>query len=127
MENRGVGDRRNGSGQAQGGESGKDQVLHRNSPNDVQHAQVSLLGLPDYEGVPTGEIFGWQTWSGIVMSVDLLARCSSAAHACAMFSVDEATAAAIRQVFEESGELSAVVELWRHFPGSRTTQPPGFA
>jgi hypothetical protein len=46
-----------------------------------------------------------------------LARCSSAAHACAMFSVDEATAAAIRQVFEESGELSAVVELRRHFPG----------
>jgi hypothetical protein len=34
-----------------------------------------------------------------------------------MFSVDEATAAAIRQVFEESGELSAVVELRRHFPG----------
>jgi hypothetical protein len=34
-----------------------------------------------------------------------------------MFSVDEATAAAIRQVFEDSGELSAVVELRRHFPG----------
>jgi hypothetical protein len=34
-----------------------------------------------------------------------------------MFSVDEATAAAIRQAFEESGELSAVVELRRHFPG----------
>jgi hypothetical protein len=46
-----------------------------------------------------------------------LARCSSAAHACAMFSVDEATAAAIRQVFEESGELSAAVELRRRFPG----------
>jgi hypothetical protein len=69
-----------------------------------------------YEGLPTGEIFGWQTWSGIVMSADLLARCSPTADACAMFSVDEATAAAIRQVFEESGELSAVVELRRHFP-----------
>jgi hypothetical protein len=35
----------------------------------------------------------------------------------AMFSVDETTAEAIRQVFEKSGELSAVVELRRHFPG----------
>ena len=35
----------------------------------------------------------------------------------AMFSVDEATAEAIRQVYEASGELSAVVELRRHFPG----------
>jgi hypothetical protein len=34
-----------------------------------------------------------------------------------MFSVDETTAEAIRQAFEESGELSAVVELRRHFPG----------
>jgi hypothetical protein len=34
-----------------------------------------------------------------------------------MFSVDETTAEAIRQVFEESGELSAVIELRRHFPG----------
>jgi hypothetical protein len=33
-----------------------------------------------------------------------------------MFSVNEATAAAIRQLFEKSGELSAVVELRRHFP-----------
>jgi hypothetical protein len=34
-----------------------------------------------------------------------------------MFSVDEATAAAIRQVFEASGEFAAAVELRRHFPG----------
>jgi hypothetical protein len=34
-----------------------------------------------------------------------------------MFSVDEPTAAAIRKAFEENGELSAVVELRRHFPG----------
>jgi hypothetical protein len=33
-----------------------------------------------------------------------------------MFSVDEATAAVIRQVFEDSGELSAVNEHRRHFP-----------
>jgi hypothetical protein len=34
-----------------------------------------------------------------------------------MFSVDETTAEAIRQVFEESGgELSAAIELRRHFP-----------
>jgi hypothetical protein len=75
-----------------------------------------------YEGLPTGEIFGWQTWSGIVMSADPLARCSSAAHVCAMFSVDEATAEAIRQMFEESGELSAVVELRRHFPGIKDNE-----
>jgi hypothetical protein len=46
-----------------------------------------------------------------------LAGRSPAAHACVMFSVDETTAEAIRQVFEESGELSAAVELRRHFLG----------
>ena len=34
-----------------------------------------------------------------------------------MFTVDEPTAAAIRKAYLESGELSAVVELRRHFPG----------
>ena len=34
-----------------------------------------------------------------------------------MFMVDESTAEAIRRVYQESGELSAVVELRRHFPG----------
>jgi len=33
-----------------------------------------------------------------------------------MFCIDEATAAAIRRVFDEEGELSAVLELRRHFP-----------
>ena len=33
-----------------------------------------------------------------------------------MFSVDETTAAAIRQAYETSGELSAVVALRQHFP-----------
>lgn len=33
-----------------------------------------------------------------------------------MFTVDEATAAAIRVALERDGELSAVVELRRHFP-----------
>jgi hypothetical protein len=34
-----------------------------------------------------------------------------------MFSVDEATAAAVRKVFQESGEFAAAVELRRYFPG----------
>jgi hypothetical protein len=34
-----------------------------------------------------------------------------------MFAVDEATAEAIRVAFDRGGELSAVVELRRHFPG----------
>jgi len=34
-----------------------------------------------------------------------------------MFSVDEATAAVIRQVYEESGEFAAAVELRRRFLG----------
>jgi hypothetical protein len=34
-----------------------------------------------------------------------------------MFAVDEPTAEAIRRAFNESGELAAVVELRRYFPG----------
>jgi hypothetical protein len=34
-----------------------------------------------------------------------------------MFAVDEATAEAIRRALDEGGELSAVVELRRHYPG----------
>jgi hypothetical protein len=34
-----------------------------------------------------------------------------------MFCVDTSAAAAIRQAFIEGGELSAAVELRRHFPG----------
>ena len=33
-----------------------------------------------------------------------------------MFCIDEATAEAIRRVYTEDGELSAVAELRRHFP-----------
>jgi hypothetical protein len=33
-----------------------------------------------------------------------------------MFSVDEATAAAIRRAYDEGGELSGIVEFRRHFP-----------
>jgi hypothetical protein len=33
-----------------------------------------------------------------------------------MFVIDEATAAAIRTALQQGGELSAVVELRRHFP-----------
>ncbi len=38
------------------------------------------------------------------------------AHVRRMFVVDEPTAAAIRQAFIEGGQLSAAVELRRHFP-----------
>ncbi len=38
-------------------------------------------------------------------------------HVQAMFVVDEPTAEAIRRAYLERGELSAVVELRRHFPG----------
>ena len=34
-----------------------------------------------------------------------------------MFAMDEAAAAAIRRVFTEEGELSAIMELRRRFPG----------
>ena len=34
-----------------------------------------------------------------------------------MFTVDKATADAIRKTYDEGGELSAVVELRRRFPG----------
>lgn len=48
--------------------------------------------------------------------VGMAAGCSSGADVCTMFSVDDATAEAIRQVFEKSGELSAAIELRRYFP-----------
>jgi hypothetical protein len=38
-------------------------------------------------------------------------------HVRPIFVVDEATAAAIRKAYDESGELSAMIELRRHFPG----------
>jgi hypothetical protein len=47
---------------------------------------------------------------------DLLGR-DSLAHADTMFVVNESMAEAIRRTFEEDGELSAVIELRRHFPG----------
>jgi hypothetical protein len=34
-----------------------------------------------------------------------------------MFAVNESIAEAIRRALEEDGELSAVIELRRHFPG----------
>lgn len=45
-----------------------------------------------------------------------LAGGEPAPHGGAMFCVDEATAESIRRVFDEEGELSAVIELRRHFP-----------
>jgi hypothetical protein len=46
-----------------------------------------------------------------------LAGAAADAHAGAMFTVTDAQAAAIRRVFVEQGELPAVIELRRHFPG----------
>jgi len=43
----------------------------------------------------------------------VLARCVPAPHAGAMFTVTEAEAVAIRRVFEQDGELSAMIELRR--------------
>jgi hypothetical protein len=47
----------------------------------------------------------------------LLVRQASTTYACVVFTIDEPTGAAIRKAYLESGELSAVVELRRHFPG----------
>jgi hypothetical protein len=38
-------------------------------------------------------------------------------HACQMFAISDADAAAIRAIFDEEGELSAAIELRRRFPG----------
>lgn len=45
-----------------------------------------------------------------------LAGAGPPSHGEAMFCVDEVTAEAIRRAFHEEGELSAVIELRRHFP-----------
>ena len=37
-------------------------------------------------------------------------------YAASVFTVDELTAEAVREAYEESGELAGVVELRRHFP-----------
>ena len=39
------------------------------------------------------------------------------AHVPTMFTISESEAEAIRRAFKEDGELSAVIELRRHFPG----------
>ena len=45
-------------------------------------------------------------------------------HAPGMFAITEAEAAAIRAAFEQTGELSAVVELRRLFPGITDNAQP---
>jgi hypothetical protein len=52
-----------------------------------------------------------------VLAPGVLAAPGPRPHVRVMFVVDEPTAAAIRKAYVESGELSAVVELRRHFPG----------
>ena len=65
--------------------------------SDIQSAQISHFGRRIRE--------------------DGLADEQSPPHAPAMFVVTEADAAAIRAVFERSGEFAAAVELRRRFPG----------
>lgn len=50
------------------------------------------------------------------MPLGVLACRPGPSHPRGMFVVDEATAAAIRAALQQGGELSAVVELRRHFP-----------
>lgn len=39
-----------------------------------------------------------------------------------MFTIDEPTAAAIREIYQDSGELSALAELRRRFPGLKDNE-----
>jgi hypothetical protein len=55
--------------------------------------------------------------SRLGVPVGNICSCSQPCPCSRMFSIDETTAAAIRQAYEVSGELSAVVELRRYFPG----------
>jgi hypothetical protein len=73
---------------------------------------VSPTGLQ----IPAGDTLR-PTWLDAARSRFGLSSPERPSIVCAMFSVDEATAAAVRQVYEASGELSAVVEFRRHFPG----------
>jgi hypothetical protein len=51
------------------------------------------------------------------LSVSGLPRCATPpTHITDMFAVDEATIEAIHRALDEGGELSAIVELRRHFP-----------
>jgi hypothetical protein len=57
----------------------------------------------------------------------LVARPHASTHAPALFAVTEEQAAAIRTVFEERGELSAVIELRRSSLASETASRLGNA
>jgi hypothetical protein len=78
---------------------GKDPLSHPLVPLDVPHKSGLVPAL-----------------SHLASRSVTLVPCSQPAHAWRMFSVDETTAAAIRQAYE-SGELPAIVELQQHFPG----------
>jgi hypothetical protein len=56
---------------------------------------------------------------GLTRMVERIALASRGVHrhAFGMFVVTEADAAAIREVFNQEGELSAAIELRRRFPG----------
>ena len=67
-------------------------------------------GLPTVAGSPDRLSWGGQNAGRLPVA-------PLPVHAGCMFSVTETEAAAIRRVFEEEGELSAMIELRRHFPG----------
>jgi len=54
-----------------------------------------------------------ERWHGLGFRLPALRRLL---HGGTMFCVDEATAKVTRRVFDEEGELSAVIELRQHFP-----------
>ena len=89
-------------------------------PDRGINAAVRDLGIDRTEAQRSTKIAGLDDTAtqaardcGCLISV---ARRTWAAHAPTMFAVDEATAAAIRNAFNERGELSAIVEFRRHFP-----------
>ena len=68
----------------------------------------------NYSRIPAGLLDG--STRGLRSALIPVAHRAGRAHARTMFAVDEATATAIRDVFNEHGELSAIVEFRRHFP-----------
>jgi hypothetical protein len=72
--------------------------------------------LDDSESPGDGSLPYPSAGGGLVIEFWLALRTSST-QVSAMFAVDESTADAIRQAYEEAGELAAVVELRRRFPG----------
>ncbi len=75
--------------------------------------QMGTIGHQDQK---VNDPRGWRGFGCSGWTRDV-AGSNAGAHAAGMFAITEAEAAAIRAAFEQSGELSAVVELRRLFPG----------